>query len=104
MKKRNYTHVQVLLPEIKAMLAEGKTQREIAEYYGFRDKQVVKSLLKRERRKERRLEAGILPRPKGRPSKNSAPRDIVSEQAYEIQRLRMENKLLRDFLRLAERK
>ena len=104
MKKRNYTHVQVLLPEIKAILAEGKTQREIAEYYGFRDKQVVKSLLKRERRKERRLEAGILPRPKGRPRKNSAPRDIVSEQAYEIQRLRMENKLLRDFLRLAERK
>ena len=104
MKKRNYTHVQVLLPEIKAMLAEGKTQREIAEYYGFRDKQVVKSLLKRERRKERRLEAGILPRPKGRPRKNSAPRDIVSEQAYEIQRLRMENKLLRDFLCLAERK
>ena len=104
MKKRNYTHVQVLLPEIKAMLAEGKTQREIAEYYGFRDKQVVKSLLKRERRKERRLEAGILPRPKGRPRKNSAPRDIVSEQAYEIQRLRMENKLLRDFLRFTERK
>ena len=104
MGKQNYTHVQVLLPEIKAMLAEGKTQREIAEYYGFRDKQVVKSLLKRERRKERRLEAGILPRPKGRPRKNSAPRDIVSEQAYEIQRLRMENKLLRDFLRLAERK
>ena len=104
MKKRNYTHVQVLLPEIKAMLAEGKTQREIAEYYGFRDKQVVKSLLKRERRKERRLEAGILPRPKGRPRKNAAPRNIVAEQAYEIQRLRMENKLLRDFLCLAERK
>ena len=104
MEKRNYAHVQALLPEIKPMLAEGKTQREIAEYYGFRDKQVVKSLLKRERRKERRLEAGILPRPKGRPRKNSAPRDIVSEQAYEIQRLRMENKLLRDFLRLAERK
>ena len=26
------------------------------------------------------------------------PKDIVSEQAYEIQQLRMENKLLRDFL------
>ena len=104
MKKRNYTHVQVLLPEIKAMLAEGKTQREVAEHYGFKNKQVVKKLLARERRKERKLAAGILPRPKGRPRKNSAPRDIVSEQAYEIQRLRMENKLLRDFLRLAERK
>ena len=104
MKKRNYTHVQMLLPEIKAMLAEGKTQREVAEYYDFRDKQVVKRLLERERRKERKLEAGIHPRPKGRPRKDAAPRDIVSEQAYEIQRLRMENQLLRDFLRCAGRK
>ena len=51
MKKRNYTHVQILLPEIKTMLAEGKTQREVAEYYGFKDKYVVKQLLGRERRK-----------------------------------------------------
>ena len=55
MGKRNYTHVQALLPEIKAMLAEGKTQREVAEHYGFQDKQVVKRLLERERRKERKL-------------------------------------------------
>ncbi|WP_130848458.1 imidazolonepropionase [Intestinimonas timonensis] len=104
MKKRNYTHVQMLLPEIKAMLAEGKTQREVAEYYGFRNKQVVKRLLERERRKERKLEAGIRPRPKGRPRKDAAPGDVVAEQACEIQRLRMENKLLRDFLRFTERK
>ena len=104
MKKRKYTHVQALLPEIKAMLAEGKTQREVAEYYGFQNKQVVKKLLERERRKERKLEAGILTRSKGRPRKDASPRDIVAEQAYEIQRLRMENKLLRDFLHFAERK
>lgn len=104
MKKRNYTHVQMFLPEIKAMLAEGKTQREVAEYYGFRDKEVVKRLLERERRKERKLEVGIRPRPKGRPRKDAVPRDIVAEQANEIQRLRMENKLLRDFLRFTERK
>ena len=104
MEKRNYTHIQALLPEIKAMLAEGKTQREIAEYFGLRDKQVVKELLKRERRKERKLEAGILPRPKGRPRKDTFPRDIVAEQTYEIQRFRMENKLLRDFLRFIRRK
>lgn len=48
-----------MLAEIKAMLAEGKIQREIAEHFGFKDKQVVKELLKRERRKERKLEAGI---------------------------------------------
>lgn len=104
MSKRNYTHIQVLLPEIKAMLAEGKTQREVAEHYGFKDKYVVKQLLTRERRKERKLKAGILPRPKGRPRKDAAPRDIVAEQAHEIQRLRMENKLLRDFLHFTGRR
>ena len=104
MEKRNCTHVQALLPEIKTMLAEGKTQREVAEYYGFQDKQVVKRLLERERRKERKLEAGIIPRPKGRPRKDAVPRDIVAEQAYEIERLRMENKLLRDFLRCTGRR
>lgn len=55
MKKRNYTHVQALLPEIKAMLSDGKTQREVAEHFGFKDKYVVKQLLTRERRKERNL-------------------------------------------------
>ena len=104
MEKRNYTHVQVLLPEIKAMLAEGKTQQEVADHYGFKNKQVVKRLLERERRKERKLEAGILPRPKGRPRKDAAPRNIVAEQAYEIERLQMENKLLRDFLHFTGRK
>ena len=104
MNKRNYTHIQELLPQIKAMLAEGKTQREVAEYYGLKNKYVVKQLLTRERRKERKLEAGIILRPKGRPRKNAAPRDIIEEQAYEIQRLKMENELLRDFLQSTGRK
>lgn len=104
MEKRNYTHVQMLLPEIEAMIAEGKTQREVAEYFGFKDKYVVKRLLNRQREKRRKLEAGIVPRPKGRPRKDAAPRDMATEQAYEIARLQMENKLLRDFLQFAERK
>ena len=104
MKKRNYTHVQVLLPEIKAMLDAGKTQREVAEYFGLQNKYVVKQLLTRERRKERELEAGVIPRPKGRPRKKAAPGGIAAEQANEIQRLKMENKLLRDFLRSTGRK
>lgn len=104
MGKRNYTHVQMLLPEIEAMIAEGKTQREVAEHFGFKDKYVVKKLLKRQREKQRKLEAGIVPRPKGRPRKDAAPRDVVTEQAYEIKRLQMENKLLRDFLRSTGRR
>jgi hypothetical protein len=54
----------------------------------------------REKRKEARIAAGITPRPKGRPRKDSAPQDIIAEQEYEIRRLKMENELLRDFLSL----
>ena len=104
MSREKYTHVQVLLPEIRAMEATGKTKREIAEHFGLRDKYVVKQLLTRERRKEKKIIEGIMPRPKGRPRKNAQPIDIVSQQAYEIDRLKMENKLLRDFLQLTGRK
>ena len=76
MGKRNYTRVQALLPEIRTMLAEGKTQRGVAEYYGFKDKYVVKQLMVRERRKERKLEAGIVPRPKVGRGKG-APQEIL---------------------------
>ena len=104
MSRQKYTHVQVLLPEIRAMEAAGKTKREIAEHFGLRDKYVVKQLLTRERRKEKKIIEGIIPRPKGHPRKNVQPIDIVSQQAYEIDRLKMENKLLRDFLQLTGRK
>ena len=104
MSKRKYEQVQQLLPEIRAMVAAGKTQREIAEHFGFSNKFVVKGLLKRERDKDAKLRAGIVPRPKGRPRKDASPRDVSAEQAYEINRLRMENKLLRDFLQLTGRK
>ena len=86
------------------MVEAGKTQREIAEHFGFSSKEVVRELLKRERRKEAKLAAGIMPRPNGRPRKDAQPRDVAAEQAYEINRLKMENKLLRDFLQLTGRK
>ena len=104
MSRQKYTHVQALLPEIRAMAAAGKTKQEIAEYLGLRDKYVVKQLLARERRKEEKIMAGIMPRPKARPRKDAEPRDLAAEQAYEINRLKMENKLLRDFLQLTGRK
>ena len=104
MSKRKYEQVQALLPEIRAMVAAGKTQREIAEHLGLANKYVVKSLLKRERRKEEKIIAGVTPRPKGRPRKDAVPRDLVAEQAYELNRLQMENQLLRDFLQLTGRK
>lgn len=102
MPKKSYTHIQVLLPEIKAMVREGKSQREIAEHFGLKDKYVVKRLLKRERQKERKVMAGETLRPKGRPRKDGQlPQQ---NERIEIERLRMENKLLRDFLQFSGRK
>ena len=86
------------------MVVVGKTQREIAKHFGFSSKDVVRELLKHKRRKEAKIAAGIMLRPKDRPHKDTPPRDVVVEQAYEICRLKMENKLLWDFLQLTERK
>ena len=86
---RKYEKLQELLPVIKSRLSEGKTQREVAEEFGLKDKEVVRLLLTRKRRKERKAAAGIMIRPKGRPRKDSTPRDVIAEQAYEIQRLKM---------------
>ena len=96
MSKRDYTQVQHLVPEIKRLREEGKTHREIAEHYGFKNKEVVKQLLARERRKEKQLLSGKIIRRKGRPRKKSPE--------AELERLRMENKLLRDFMEFIERK
>ena len=94
MSKRGYTHIKELLPAIKVMVAEGKTQREIAEHFGFKDKEVVGEALKRERRKERRI-----PKTRGR-----KPAKTLQEYKYENKRLKMEVELLRDFLQSTGRK
>ena len=93
MSKRNYTHIKELLPTIEAMVAEGISQREIADEFGFKDKFVVKEALKRARRKAR-----TIPKTRGR-----KPAKTLQEYKYENKRLKMENELLRDFLSLTER-
>ena len=103
MSKRKYTKIKEIEPEIMAMREAGQTLREIAEHFGLEKKQ-LKNLINRYNRRQKKIEAGIIPRPKGRPRKDALPRDVVAEQAYEINRLKMENKLLRDFLQLTGRK
>ena len=95
MSKRNYTHVQAFLPAIQKMVESGMTQREIAERYGFKDKEVVRELLKRARRKQQQA----IPKQRGR-----KPAKTLAEYKYENKRLQMENELLRDFLQSTERK
>ena len=86
-----------------SMREAGQTLREIAVHFGL-EKRQLENLVNRRNRRQRKMEAGIMPRPKGRPRKDATPKDTVTEQAYEINRLKMENKLLRDFLQLTERK
>ena len=90
-------------PEIIAMREAGKTRREIAEHFGL-EKRQIEWWVSRYNKAQARLAAGIAPRPKGRPRKDAPPRDVVAEQAYEINQLKMENKLLRVFLQLTGRK
>ncbi len=100
MGKRKYTKIQVLEPEIVSMREAGKTNREIAEYFGLERSQ-VKGCLKRLRTRQRKQAAGIEPRPKGRPRKDGQlPHQ---DETAELKRLRMENQLLRDFLEFSGR-
>ena len=92
---RKYQHTQKLLPQIKEMLSQGMTQKEIEKILGLIGDRPVHNLLKRERKKELQ---GI-PKQRGR-----KPAKTLQEYKYENKRLKMENELLRDFLSLTERK
>lgn len=88
---RKYEKVQQLLPRVKQLKDEGYTHREIAEKLKLGNGEVVKQLLKRERRKELQ---GV---PKHRVRK---PAKTLQEYKYENKHLKMEVELLRDFLSL----
>ena len=97
MEKRRYTHIRLLESPIDEMLAQGKTHKEIERELGLQGEQPVHDFLKRRRRKERKMAAGVPLRPKG-------CKTPEAEKDYEIKKLKMENELLRDFLRLAGRR
>ena len=101
-KKRKYMHMRLLEAVIDEMLEKGKTHKEMEGELGLQGKQPVHDFLKRHRRKEMKLAAGLPLRPQGRQPKGYKKPE--TEKDYEIKRLKMENELLRDFLRLAGRR
>ena len=101
MQKRRYTRIKAIEEEILRMHCEGETHRAIAEVYGL-EREQVKKFLKRHREKQALLREGQTSKPKGRPRKDGQPPRKKPET--ELKRLRMENKLLRDFLLSMERK
>ena len=92
---RRYQKVQELLPQIKQMLEQGMSQREVAESLGLKGERPVHDLLKRERKKELQ---GI------RKQRGRKPAKTLAEYKRENKRLQMENELLRDFLQSTGRK
>ena len=101
MGKRTYTHVKGLESVIISMREAGLTRQEIADELGLTKIQ-IKSWVNRYNQRNKKLAVGIMPKPKGRTRKDGQPprQDVQKE----LERLRMENKLLRDFLQSTERK
>ena len=94
MSKRRYTNMVALLPVIEGMLAAGMSHREIEDELGLEGDRPVHNLLKRQRRKE----AKGMQKIRGR-----KPTKTLQEYKYENNRLKMEVKLLQDFLQSTER-
>ena len=98
---RKYTKVEGLTEIIRQRKSNGETNREIAESFGL-TKYQVKQLMARQNRKERRIAAGYIPRPKGRPRKEPASEE--AKRNNEVVQLRMQVELLRNFLYEAGRR
>ena len=95
MSKRRYTNMLALLPVIEEMLRTGMSHKDIEDELGLEGDRPVHNLLKRQRRKEVK---GV-PKFRGR-----KPAKTLQEYKHENKRLKMEVKLLQDFLQSTERK
>jgi transposase len=100
MSKRKWTNIELFEPEIIRLRKAGMTRQQIADEL-FLEKVQIKNWINRYNKRQSIL-SGRIPKPKGRPRKDGqAPKQNIET---ELRRLRMENKLLRDFLQSTERK
>lgn len=100
MNKRKYTHVNEYEAIILSMRREGSTRREIADELGLSIKQ-IETWITRYNKRQALLLSGKERKMRGRPRKDGKP--LQERAETELKRLRMENKLLRDFLQSTER-
>lgn len=109
---RSYEHISKYEKEIIELKSQGTTLREIGKIYGFSYDQ-VHNFITRYNAKQRKIEAGIALKAKGRPPKDYEVTEdmkinelkyIITRKDNKIKRLEMENELMRDFLSLTERK
>jgi len=98
---RKYTKVEGMIRIIEERARRGETYREIGASLGL-SREEVRGAMHRHHAKERKLAAGYIPRPKGRPCKEPASEEV--RQNNEIVQLRMQVELLRNFLYEAGRR
>ncbi len=101
MSKRKYTHLKEIEALIISMREAGMTLQEISNELGLSLKQ-IKNWSYRHNREKRNVLNGVEAKPKGRPRKDGQPPH--QNEKRELEHLRMENKLVRDFLQFTERK
>ena len=77
---RSYTKVEELAAAVFERKAKGETNRQIAESYGPTQTQ-IEQLVNRQNRKRKKLEAGIVVRPKGRPPKMTQTAEVAVNRA-----------------------
>lgn len=94
---RSYRRIKIQEETIIEMRKDGKSRQEIADKLGM-SKTQIKNWINRYNKRETVKEASVI---KGRGRKASV---TLQEYKYENKRLKMENELLRDFLRLAGRR
>lgn len=109
---RSYQRISKYEKEILELKSQGLTQREIGAKLGFTKKQVHNFII-RYNEKQRKVKAGLALNAKGRPPKYyeitedmkiNELKYIIARKESKINRLEMENELMRDFLSLTERK
>lgn len=92
---RKYVKMEQLTEEVFRRKAAGETNREIGECFGLSRDQ-IKQLVARQNRKRRKMEAGYIPQPKGRP--RNLPMSEEEVRQKQVKDLEMQVELLRNFL------
>lgn len=90
-----------LAEEVLRRKAAGETNREIGTHFGL-SKEQIKRLVTRQNRKARLIANGYVPRPKGRPRKDT--NDVETRRNNELAMLRMQVEVLQNFLSEAGRR
>lgn len=109
---RKYRNIKQYEKEIFELKEQGLTYEQIGEHFGI-ERIYIKKFFERYRVKQRKIEAGIAIKKRGRPAKDCVvtQEDKVAELRYilarkeaRIKSLEMQNELMRDFLSLTGRK